>query len=204
MRNGVTTVAIVGYGRAGKDTAAEWLHEHTNMVYNGATSNIMNPLVALATGKSLEESYRTRHDNRRFWKDFCDRFRYGQDEEIDRLLKGPMPEEIRNSRTVRDILKDPAMVLRADPAKIIRLSLLLGTDIVAGIRGDVELFEARDRGLLDLIIWIENPRVPADFTVDFKKEDCDVVVLNEAGRGVFYSRLARLASSLKGVTLKAE
>lgn len=66
---------IVGYGRAGKDTAGEYLGTHSLLRYNGSTSNIVCPLIAEALGISPEEAWRTRHENRQFWYEWSNEYR---------------------------------------------------------------------------------------------------------------------------------
>jgi hypothetical protein len=194
-------LAFVGYGRAGKDTAAEWFRDHTNLRHTGSSSDTCKPLVALMLGQSIERCFAERHRNRLFWKQFLDNFRKGTYTGILDRLGDPFPDEIRNTPIVQAILRDPGLVAARDPAKIIRLHLE-SADIVPGIRGDVELAQAKSEGLLDLVVWIENERVPRDPTVDFDRGYADICIDNNTTLDVFQARLARLASSLKGVSLK--
>jgi hypothetical protein len=191
-------IAIVGHGRAGKDTAAEWIAAHTNLRHFGSTSRTMVPLMALVTGQTMEDCYRCRHECRQRWKDFCDDFRKGSNSAIGTALAGAVPNEIEATETVKALREDRDLLARDDPAKIIRLHLQQA-DVVPGIRGDIELLTAMRQQLLDLVIWVENPRVPTDFTVDFHKEDADCVVMNESTLEVFYARLARILRTLRGV-----
>lgn len=203
MRNGVPTIAVVGYGRAGKDTAAEWLRDHTNLRHSGSTSDTMAPLLALVQGLSVVDCHARRHEHRQFWKDWCDRFRNGEAQDLIDILDrcNGVPSDVRDTDTYRALLEDPGLVARYDPAKIVRLHQRRA-DIIPGIRGDIELFAARDQGLLDLIVWVENPRVPRDFTVDFKREDADIVIHNEADYDTFYTRLRRLMKVVRGVEIR--
>jgi len=69
-------VAVLGYGRAGKDTAAMWLGMHVyGCHYVGSTSDVVNPLIARERGMTPEENWATRHQNRKFWYDWCNEFR---------------------------------------------------------------------------------------------------------------------------------
>lgn len=199
----VPRIALVGNGRAGKDTAVEWLRDNTNLRHWGSTSETMLPLVALVRGEPMKACFEQRHQHRMFWKTWCDNFRKGEAYDLHAILNqgDNVPEDIEATPTVRALRAEPEMVLRWDPAKIIRLHLEKA-DIVPGIRGDIELISAREQGLLDLIVWIENPRVPEDPTVDFKREDADILLMNEADLPQFHFRLRRLAKSLRGVEVR--
>lgn len=69
-----------------------------------------------------------------------------------------------------DIRKD-------DPSLLIRESLQHG-EIVGGVRDIAEIIAARNEGLVDLIVWIENIWVPVDPTVTFTERECDLVIQN--------------------------
>src|SRR5690606_36787501 len=53
-----------------------------------------------------------------------------------------------------------------DPALLTKL-LLSKADIVVGLRSAIEVEASVQEGLVDLTVWIENPRVPPDATVTF-------------------------------------
>jgi len=85
---------------------------------------------------------------------------------------------------------------KEDPTKLVRL-VLETSDLVCGIRAKEELLVSQGAGLIDLTVWIENPRVPVDPTVTFSRSDCDIVVFNDDNLLCFYRRLANLAKALK-------
>ncbi len=159
------TLAIVGYGRAGKDTAGSFLTEHFRLKFSGGCSwairHYMAERLSADAGRiiSPDEAYINRHDDRLKWYNYCNEYR-----------------------------KD-------DPAKLVRL-VLETSDFVCGIRDRKEIISAKNEGLLDLIIWIENYRAEADKTVTFSKEDCDIVVLNNSSLADYYERLYRLGVAL--------
>lgn len=62
---------IIGQGRAGKDTAGEWLGNNTLLVYKGSSSNFALPYVAKEMGQDEKTCYETRHQNREEWKRIC-------------------------------------------------------------------------------------------------------------------------------------
>jgi hypothetical protein len=60
-------ILIVGNGRAGKDTACEYLAKVTQLRFAGTTSLYLAKYVAARLGVSDEEAYTTRHLNRNLW-----------------------------------------------------------------------------------------------------------------------------------------
>lgn len=71
-------IAILGYGRAGKDTAADFLDDHTPLRYGGSTSEYLCPYVAARLGFSEEEAFRRRHESdemRTLWYDIGNELR---------------------------------------------------------------------------------------------------------------------------------
>lgn len=89
-------------------------------------------------------------------------------------------------------------IREGDPGILIRESLLHG-DIVGGVRDIEEVIYARAKGIVDLVIWIENIWVPVDPTVKFTSRECDIVVQNNWDLQTYHERLRRLASAL-GIT----
>ncbi len=81
---------------------------------------------------------------------------------------------------------------RDDPTLLIRMTLGVG-DVVAGIRGKVELAQALHGGIIDLAVWVDNPRVKPDFTVAYGPGDCDMSIYNRASLEAYHARLDRLA-----------
>jgi hypothetical protein len=71
----IPRIAILGNGRAGKDTAGAWYGEHTPMTYVGSTSQVVCPLIAMALGISEQEAWESRHQNRKFWYTWCNEYR---------------------------------------------------------------------------------------------------------------------------------
>jgi hypothetical protein len=77
MRNGLPVLAIVGHGRAGKDTAAEWLRDHTHLKFKGGCSYTGCDYVAKKLGLSWHEAWRTRHELRMDWYRILNEYREG-------------------------------------------------------------------------------------------------------------------------------
>lgn len=76
----------------------------------------------------------------------------------------------------------------ADYTRLTRMVLGWG-DVVTGIRGKYELFAGKKEGVYDLSLWVENPRVPPDPTVEYGPEDCDAVVSNAGSLTAYYQKL---------------
>lgn len=93
---------------------------------------------------------------------------------------------------------------RDNPGLLIHEALAVG-DITGGIRDIEEIVYARESGVADLIIWIENNRVPKDPTVKFTSREADIIIENNWDLPEFYMRLRRLANALgilRPVTIK--
>jgi hypothetical protein len=60
-------ILVVGHGRAGKDTACEYLASVTDLRFAGSTSVFLARHVAARLGVPEQEAYRTRHTNRHLW-----------------------------------------------------------------------------------------------------------------------------------------
>lgn len=73
LRKDATTpvVAFCGWGRAGKDTAAQWWCKTAGLLYSGSASKIVNPLVAHMAGDDPEHCFSVRHENKDFWIEAC-------------------------------------------------------------------------------------------------------------------------------------
>lgn len=158
-------LAVLGHGRAGKDTACEWLRDNTTLRFAGGTSWVARHHMAERLSADLgrpvtpDEAFARRHEDRDKW------FRYLND------------------------------FTAHEPLRLLRM-VLADSDLACGLRRGSEVILGQQEGLIDLSIWVENPRVPPDPTVAFRKEDCDVIILNEADLDTFYRRLKRLAAAL--------
>jgi hypothetical protein len=65
-------VLFLGWGRSGKDEAAQFAELHLGLRYAGSTSWAAKEEVAKALGVHPQIAYDNRHKNRQFWKDHCD------------------------------------------------------------------------------------------------------------------------------------
>ncbi len=71
-------LGICGMGRAGKDTAAEFLCAQTGMVYPKSASWLALPIIATMAGVPPEQAWQERHEYRPFWISACHAF-HGED-----------------------------------------------------------------------------------------------------------------------------
>jgi hypothetical protein len=78
------------------------------------------------------------------------------------------------------------------PTTLVRRALENG-QITGGVRDLPEVVAAREEGLIDLIVWVSNPRVKPDPTVKFTEAQADVIVPNHWGYAELYDRVYRLA-----------
>lgn len=86
-----------------------------------------------------------------------------------------------------------------DQCFLIRRALETG-DMITGVRGLPEIEAAIAEKLFDSIVWIDNPRVEKDFTVDFGPEKATDIIINDGTLPLFYERLLRWAT-VKGYIL---
>lgn len=72
--------------------------------------------------------------------------------------------------------------------------MLEETDILDGIRRRFELEKCVVSGLLDLTIWVHNPLVAEDPTIDFGPETCDLTLDNSGSLLELERKIARFAN----------
>lgn len=80
-----------------------------------------------------------------------------------------------------------------DPGILLRQALAQG-DLTGGVRDIEEIIAARTMRLVDLIVWIENERVPIDNTVKFDSSHCDLIIQNNGTLEEYHEKLNRLAT----------
>lgn len=83
-------------------------------------------------------------------------------------------------------------IRRDDPLKLVRESLEDGS-VVGGIRDIREIEAVHRESIVDIVLWIENCRVPADPTLTFGKEWAHVIIENNGAVREFYSKLYKFA-----------
>lgn len=70
-------------------------------------------------------------------------------------------------------------------------------DCAVGIRGKEEMATVRRERLAQLLIWIDNPRVPNDHTVEYGPDMCDLVIPNHGTLEDLYGRLEIIAPLIR-------
>lgn len=65
--------------------------------------------------------------------------------------------------------------------------------MITGVRGLSEIESAIAQKIFDSIVWIDNPRVEKDPTLDFGREKATDVILNDGSWTRFFSRLLEWA-----------
>lgn len=80
----IPTLALVGMGRAGKDTAGIYLSERFSLLPPRSSSLNALPLVAHMIGIPEDRAYAERHQNRLFWIEACNQLRA---DDLTRLAK---------------------------------------------------------------------------------------------------------------------
>lgn len=66
-----------------------------------------------------------------------------------------------------------------------------------------EVLAAREEGVADIIVWVENNRVPPDPTVTFTSEQCDLVIENNTTLEEFHRKIERFAR-FAGLPMRGE
>lgn len=148
-------ILVVGFGRAGKDTAAEMLEKITRIPYAGSTSWAAKELVARRLRLHPQVAWETRHQRREEWKKICDDIRRHDPTKLIRMALETVNEEKSSGLTAG------------------------WSGIVAGCRDRVELIAAKNEKIFDHIIWIARPGIPQDPTVTFSAMDCQDIIFND-------------------------
>lgn len=76
-KSNVPVIGFCGYGRAGKDTIAQFFCEQAGLVYPGSNSMVILPLVATMAEEEPTKVFEERHNQRDFWIDACHAIRHG-------------------------------------------------------------------------------------------------------------------------------
>lgn len=104
----VRPIGFCGMGRAGKDTAAEYVCTRTGGVYPQSASRLMLPLVAHMVGETAEQAWENRHANRIFWISACHALRGSDYSLLVRMClgAGDVAVGIRGRLELASVLKD--------------------------------------------------------------------------------------------------
>lgn len=171
----VNRILIVGWGRAGKDTAAEMLSRITGIPYAGSTSWAAKEIVARELGIHPQMAWETRHQNRDKWKAICDEYRAGC-------------QTVLIWRALASVNEEKSSGITAG-----------WRGIVAGVRDAAELRVAKEEQLFDKILWIHRPETPKDPTVTFTAGDCDCVIMNNGTLDELHKKLFLFAETFGAI-----
>lgn len=105
--DGTPRLLIVGHGRHGKDEVAAVLHGRGRFKYCGSTSWQVLPFIAAHIGIPEQVAWETRHENRQYWKDYCDIFRKDDPSRLVKLAlrNGNIVGGIRDKVEIEDAVK---------------------------------------------------------------------------------------------------
>jgi len=159
-------IAIVGPGRSGKDTAAEWLGMNTTLRYSMSTSQ------------------------------FASQFVFDYANRTDYPVIFSTPEVCFDQRIIHRELWAEAIdeYNRWDKTRLYKECLKV-QDLLTGIRRSGELRACIDADLFDLIVWIERD-VQEDKTLTIKAKDCDISILNTTTRRDLFEKLIKFSKAL--------
>lgn len=87
--------------------------------------------------------------------------------------------------------------LRAQDPTLLARMLLAQADIVVGIRAAIELEACVAEGVIDLSLWVDNPRVDPDPTVEYGPADCQLTVVNAGTKVLYFDKLRALAETIR-------
>lgn len=69
--HGIKVLAFCGFGRTGKDTAAEWWCKTAGLTYCGSASKMILPVIATMVGDDPDAVFAARHEQHEFWRLAC-------------------------------------------------------------------------------------------------------------------------------------
>lgn len=85
--------------------------------------------------------------------------------------------------------------MRVDDPSALAKEVLIGSELLVGVRAEIELDAIREQGFVDIIFWIDNPRVDFDPTMGFNEKSCDVIIPNRWDLPEYHARLKVIAKS---------
>jgi len=164
---------IIGLGRHGKDTAAEYLrdkHGYNFTSMYAAQKFIYNSLKDVLDYQSFDECYEDRHNWRELWY---------------QLIKAYNHEQ--GSRIASEMITD-------------------GYDMYVGMRDDRELADCKDKGLFDVIVWVDAEErlgvTESKRSCKVTKDDAQVIIYNNDSLEELYSQLDILVKTVESGSIK--
>lgn len=146
MRNGKPVLALCGYGRAGKDTSAEWFRDNTCLQFKGGCSWTARQYMANRLSEDLgrlvtvAEVYDRRHEDRMKWYNYMNEYRKDDP-----------------ARLIRDVLKHSDLVCGVrDRAELLAARDTGLLDLIVWIDRDVPVDPTVTYSIDDCDIVIRN------------------------------------------------
>ena len=131
---------IMGYGRHGKDTVAEYLRDHYGMTFESsshAAAEALFPLLeTLFPFDDVEHAFQCRH-----WT-------------LDCLDNDSYPREVRKI-PYRKIWYEAIRLLNSGDPTTLAKKIFAKSDLYVGIRSKEEFDACRKEGLFDIAIWVD-------------------------------------------------
>lgn len=159
---------ICGLARHGKDEAAKFLRKEFDLSFESSSHVAMNEFLRDELVYRYGLAYKTGEEC------FADR--------------------VNHREKWFQIISDYCL---ENPSKLSEL-IFSKHDIYVGIRNRVELYDAREKGLADLAIWIDAseryPEKESTASNNITAADCDLTVLNNGTLEQFRDRLRRVFS----------
>ena len=125
---------IMGYGRHGKDTVAEYLRDHYGMTFESsshAAAEAILPLLCSVRGYgSVEEAYNDRH------------------------AYIHLPDD-GGQIAMREVWYEAIRLLNAGDPTTLAKKIFAKNDLYVGIRSKEEFDACRKEGLFDIAIWVD-------------------------------------------------
>lgn len=88
--------------------------------------------------------------------------------------------------------------LRENDLTLLARMCLGAGDVLVGPRAKPEFDAYVAQGIVDWTVWIDNPRVPSDITVEFTAGDCDLMVPNHGTKEELFAKWDKLMPVLYG------
>lgn len=167
----MSKILVLGHGRHGKDTVAEFINKHTGMSFKSSS--------LAAAEIFLYDALKGQYDYQSFEECFNDRH----------TQYGPI--------NMRQIWHEMISEYNTpDKAKLAE-EILKHNDMYVGMRSDAECQASIEKGLFDYIIGVYDPRKPLEpkesFNIDMWSV-CDFIIMNNSTLDVLEKRVKTFCS----------
>jgi hypothetical protein len=171
---------IMGYGRHGKDTVAEYLRDKYGFTFQSsslAAAEAIFPLLKVLHGYTNPEgAFNHRHGNLEVMDEGC---------------FGGTLHLIENRQIWYEAI---ALLNKGDPTTLAK-EIYSKSDIYVGIRSLAEFQKVKAKRMFDLSIWVDaSERVPPEgrASCTVSKEDADIIITNNHSLEHLYDQIDNL------------